>query len=105
MYMYFNICICIIHIYIYIYIYIYIGGKQFNVEEQWFRGMLTEIGQPFPEQVLHFDKKGKPVCVAKCCYSVATVLLQCCKGPPLRQEGQAGTKKWKCVADVLLKCF
>ena len=27
------------------------GGKQFNVNESWFKAMLTEIGQPHPAQV------------------------------------------------------
>jgi len=34
------------------------GGKQFNVAEAWFTKMLTEIGQPHPKQVPHYDKKG-----------------------------------------------
>ena len=37
------------------------GGKQFNVEEQWFTSMLQEIGQPSPKQIPHFDKKGAQV--------------------------------------------
>lgn len=36
------------------------GGKQFNVQESWFKAMLTEIGQPIPAQIPHFDKKGNP---------------------------------------------
>jgi len=34
------------------------GGKQFNVHETWFTAMLTEIGQPHPVQIPHFDKNG-----------------------------------------------
>jgi hypothetical protein len=66
------VCVCVCtYIHMICIYYLYIGGKQFNVEEQWFRSMLTEIGQPFPQQVPHFDKKGKQVCVAN-------VLLMCC---------------------------
>jgi diphosphate-dependent phosphofructokinase len=52
------------------------GGKQFNVEEQWFRSMLTEIGQPFPQQVPHFDKKGKQHPIKKTVGSMIDAKLQ-----------------------------
>lgn len=52
------------------------GGKQFNVEEQWFRSMLTEIGQPFPIQVPHFDKKGHQHPIKKTVGSMIAAKLQ-----------------------------